>query len=130
MRVEGLDFLYMPSRDPAAELEYFEGVLGWQVVFAIEAFGTRVAMLKPTEAPPAVLLAGHLDGERPVLVYRVESLDRAAGEAREAGAEVGPEFGIPHGPVREIEPPGGHRIAIYELTRPGAAEHLQGRRDF
>jgi hypothetical protein len=130
MKVESLDFLYMPSGDPAAELAYFEQTLGWPVVFAIEAFGTRVAMLKPTDAPPAVLLAGHLGGERPVLVYRVASLDRATGEARQGGAEVGPEFGIPHGPVRELELPGGHRIAIYELTRPERAESLQGRRDF
>ena len=130
MKLESLDFLYMPSRDPAAEMEHLHQVLGWPVVFAIEAFGTRVAMLKPTDAPPAVLLAGHLDGERPVLVYRVESLERTTGELREAGAEVGPEFGIPHGPVREIDLPGGHRMAIYELTRPEAAAHLQGRRDF
>jgi hypothetical protein len=26
--------------------------------------------------------------------------------------------------------PGGHRVAIYELTRPGVAERLAGRRDF
>jgi hypothetical protein len=130
MRFDSLDFVYMPSRDPAAEMEHLHGVLGWPIVFAIEAYGTRVAMLQPTEAPPAILLAGHLDGERPVLVYRVESLDRAAGEVREAGGQVGAEFGIPHGPVREIELPGGHRLAIYELTRPGAAQHLQGRRDF
>ena len=130
MKLESLDFVYMPSADPAAEMEHLERVLGWPIVFAIEAFGTRVAMLQPTETPPAILLAGHLEGERPVLVYRVASLDRATGEAREAGGAVGPEFGIPHGPVREIELRGGHRLAIYERTRPGAAEHLQGRRDF
>jgi len=130
VKVESLDFLYMPSRDPAAELDYFERVLGWHVGFAIEAFGTRVAMLRPTEAPPAVLLAGHLDGERPVLVFRVASLEAAVAEVEAEGGEAGAEFGIPHGPVREIELPGGHRLAIYELTRPETAEHLEGRRDF
>jgi len=39
-------------------------------------------------------------------------------------------FGIPHGPCAEIEAPGGHRAAIYELTRPEAPEHLAGPRDF
>jgi hypothetical protein len=130
VKLESLDFVYMPSRDPAAEMEHLHGVLGWPIVFAIEAFGTRVAMLAPTETPPALLLAGHLEGERPVLVYRVASLDRAAGEVREAGGHIGAEFGIPHGPVREIELPGGQRLAIYELTRPETAERLQGRRDF
>jgi hypothetical protein len=129
MKLETLDFIYMPSPDPAAELEWFEKTLAAEVVFAIEAFGTRVAMLQPA-AGPAVLLAGHLVGERPVLVFRVESLDAATAELESAGATVSGEFGIPHGPVREIEAPGGHRLAIYELTRPGAAEHLAGRRDW
>jgi len=130
VKLESLDFLYMPSSDPAAELEYFERVLGAQVAFAIEAFGTRVAMVRPADGPPALLLAGHLEGERPVLVYRVASLAGAVAELEQAGGEAGPEFGIPHGPVREVELPGGHRLAIYELRRPGAAEHLEGRRDF
>jgi hypothetical protein len=129
MKFESLDFIYMPSRDPAAELEWFQQALGAEVGFAIEAFGTRVAMVRPVSGP-ALLLAGHLEGERPVLVFRVESLDAAIRELEAAGAEVGPEMGIPHGPIREIEAPGGHRIAIYELTRPETAERIEGRRDF
>ena len=129
MKLETLDFIYMPSRDPAAELEWFETTLGADVVFAIEAFATRVAMVQPA-AGPALLLAGHLEGERPVLVFRVESLDAATAEAEASGAAVSDEFGIPHGPVREIETPGGHRLAIYELTRPERAASLAGRRDF
>ena len=129
MKFESLDFLYMPSVDPASELEWFETVLEAEVAFAIEAFGTRVAMVRQA-AGPAILLAGHLDGERPVLVFRVDSLEAATAELRAAGADLSDEFGIPHGPVREIEAPGGHRLAIYELTRPEAAAHLEGRRDF
>jgi hypothetical protein len=130
MKLESLDFVYMPSRDPAAELGHFEKVLGAEVAFAIEAYGTRVAMLRLAANPPALLLAGHLEGERPVLVYRVESLGEAVAQLEEAGGGAGPELGIPHGPIREIELPGGHRLALYELTRPGAAAHLEGRRDF
>jgi len=129
MKLESLDFVYMPSRDPAAELEWFETKLGAEVVFAIEAFGTRVAMLQPAAGPP-ILLAGHLEGERPIFVFRVESLDRAAEELKAAGATVSEEFGIPHGEVREVEAPGGHRLAIYELTRPERAASLKGRRDW
>lgn len=129
MKFESLDFIYMPSRDPAAELEWFETALGAEVAFAIEAFGTRVAMVRPV-AGPALLLAGHLHGERPVLVFRVDSLETAVRELEAAGAEVGPEMGIPHGPIREIEAPGGHRIAIYELTRPEVPQRLEGRRDY
>jgi hypothetical protein len=129
VKLESLDFIYMPSRDPAAELEWFEQTLGAEVVFAIERFGTRVAMVQPASGPP-LLLAGHLQGERPILVFRVDSLDAAAAELKAAGAIVSDEFGIPHGPIREIEAPGGHRLAIYELTRPERAESLRGRRDW
>jgi hypothetical protein len=127
--LESLDFIYMPSRDPAAELDWFATTLGAEVVFAIEAFGTRVAMLQPATGP-AMLLAGHLEGERPIFVFRVASLYAATNELQAAGATVSEEFGIPHGPVREIEAPGGHRLAIYELTRPETAKGLRGRRDW
>lgn len=130
MSLESLDFVYMPSRDPAAELDWFEQTLGAEVVFAIERFGTRVAMLRAPGGGTPWLLAGHLHGERPILVFRVSSLEEAARELAAAGATVSAEFGIPHGPVREVEAPGGHRIAIYELTRPEVAERLQGRRDW
>jgi hypothetical protein len=127
---QSLDFVYMPSLDPAAEARYFSETLGGELVFAIEAFGTRVAMVKLIEGSPALLFAGHLEGERPILVYRVADLDAAAADLRQRGCQVSEQFGIPHGPCCEVEAPGGHRLAIYELTRPEAPEHLAGRRDF
>jgi hypothetical protein len=120
----------MPSGDPAADAEYFTSVLGARLVFAIEAFGTRVAMVRLSDEPPALLFAGHLAGERPVLVYRVEDLEHAIAELEARGCEPGTRFGIPHGPGCEFHTPGGHRIAVYELTRPDAAARLVGRRDF
>lgn len=72
-----LDFLYMPSKDVAAETRYFESSLGGRVIFAIEDMGTRVAMIELADAPPRILLAGHLSGDRPVLVYRVPDLTEA-----------------------------------------------------
>jgi hypothetical protein len=123
---EALDFLYMPSRDPAAELAHFEGALGAEVVFAIEAFDTRVAMLALGDGP-ALLLAGHLEGERPVLVYRVADLEATIeGLAGNAGTR----FEIPFGPGCEVSAPGGHRLAIYQRTRPEMSRRLAGRRDF
>jgi hypothetical protein len=127
---DSLDFLYMPSADVAAELVQFEEVLGGEVVFAIEAYGTRVAMVRLAPQPPAVLLAGHLEGDRPILVFRVDNLEESIARLEQRGATAGTRFGIPHGPGCEFELPGGHRVAIYELTRPQAAEHLSGRRDF
>jgi hypothetical protein len=125
-----LDFLYLPSRDVAADMLHYTERLGAEPVFAIEAFGTRVAMVRLEAHPPALLLAGHLEGDQPVLVYRVSDLEQAISELAERGVKVAARFGIPHGPGAELTTPGPQRIALYELTRPAAAERLNGRRDF
>ena len=130
MLFEQLDFVYMPSRDVAEDLRYFTEVLGATAVFAVEGMGTRVAMVEPADGAPRVLLAGHLGGERPVLVYRVADLEAAIEELESRGWSGGHRLEIPHGPVCTFTAPGGHRLAIYQLTRPEAAEHFVGRRDF
>lgn len=126
----GLDFVYLPSRDVAAELAHFTEGLGAELVFAIEAFGTRVAMVRASPSPPALLLAGHLDGDQPVLVHRVANLERAIADLEGRGVRLGARFEIPHGPGVEVLSPGPQRLALYELTRPDAPERLAGRRDF
>ena len=127
---EQLDFLYVPSRDVAADLAWFAGDLGGQVVFAVEAMGTRVAAVRLTEHPPLVLLAGHLEGERPVLVYRVADLGAALADLEARGWQRQRTLEIPHGPCCSFRAPGGHRVALYQLTRPEVAAHFDGRRDF
>jgi hypothetical protein len=128
--VDGLDFIYLPSRDVAAEMKVFTDGLGGELVFAIEAFGTRVAMVRLSPTPPALLLAGHLAGDRPVLVHRVADLDRTVAELDDRGVAVAARFEIPHGPVAELTLPGPQRVALYQLTRPQVADRLEGRRDF
>jgi hypothetical protein len=127
---ESLDYLYVPSRDVAADVRAFTEVLGGRLVFAIDAMGTRVAMVELAEGPPRLVLAGHLDGERPILVYRVANLAAASRALDERGWRAGHDLEIPQGPVRSFEVEGGHRIAIYELTRPGVIEGFAGGRDF
>ncbi|TMK38911.1 MAG: hypothetical protein E6G56_13185 [Actinobacteria bacterium] len=127
---ERLEFVYLPSRDVAADVEHFTDRLGATLGFAIEAFGTRVAMVQLTPDPPALLLAGHLEGDQPVLVHRVADLESSIAELREGGVELGPRFGIPHGPGVEVLNPGPQRLALYQLTRPEAPQRLLGRRDF
>jgi hypothetical protein len=125
-----LDFLYTPSRDVAADLAYFTQIVGARAVFAVEAMGARVAGIELTHGPPLVLLADHLEGERPILVYRVPDLTSALGEMETRGWKRERTFSIPHGPCCSFRTPGAHRIALYQLTRPEAAEHFAGRRDF
>jgi hypothetical protein len=127
---EQLDFLYTPSRDVAADLAYFTGVLGGRVVFAIEGMGTRVAAVELTDGPPLILFADHLEGDRAILVYRVPDLTSALAELEGRGWQREHTFEIPHGPICSFRSPGGHRIALYQLTRPEVADHFAGRRDF
>jgi hypothetical protein len=127
---EQLDYVYMPSRDVAADVGFFTEVLGGRLVFAIDGMGTRVAMIELTDGPPQLLLAGHLEGDRPVLVYRVADLDAAARDLESRGWTADHALEIPQGPVRSFAGPGGHRLAIYQLIRPGVVETFTGRRDF
>ena len=130
MPFESLDYVYMPSRDVAADVRYFTDVLGARLVFAIEAMGTRVAMVELADRPPSLVLAGHLEGDRPILVYRVADLEATARELETRGWTPGHGLEIPQGPVRTFEAPGGQRLAIYQLARPGVIESFAGRREF
>jgi hypothetical protein len=127
---EQLDFLYTPSRDVKADATYFTEVIGGRLAFAVESMGTRVAGIELTEGAPLLLLADHVEGERPILVYRVGDLDAALTELEGRGWEREGTFEIPHGPICSFRTPSGHRLAIYEPTRPEDGAHFEGRRDF
>ena len=83
--LEGLDFLYTPSRDVAADMADFVDVLGGRLVFAIDDGGIRVAMIELTDGPPRILLTDHVEGERPILVYRVTDHARAVAGLEQRG---------------------------------------------
>ncbi len=127
---ESLDFLYMPSRDVPGDLAFYVDVLEGDVAFAIEAFGARVAQVRLSPEEPRLLLADHLEGEAPVLVYRVRALDATLAELEGRGAAIEARFGIPHGPCAALRTPGGQRLALYELTRPEVEARFEGRMDF
>lgn len=127
---ESLDFVYAPSRDVAADLALYRDAFGAEVVFAIEAFGTRVAQVRLSEGGPRLLVAGHMEGEAPVLVHRVDDLDSTLADLEGRGATIEMRFGFPHGPAAALRTPGGQRLALYELTRPEADQRLEGRVDF
>jgi hypothetical protein len=124
-----LDFVYCPSRDAAADLAHWTDRLGAEPVFAVERFDTRVACVQPGEGP-AVLFAEHLDGDRPVLLYRVDDLAHATAALGAQGVEVGERFEFPYGEGAELRNPGPQRVAVYERTRADRGDSLRGRRDF
>lgn len=125
-----LDYLYTPSNDVAADMRYFIDVLGGQLGFAVEGMGARVAMIQLTNGPPHVLLTDHLEGDRPIYIYRVEDLRKSIAELKKRGLKKQHSLEIPMGPCSSFVTPNGHRIALYELARPGVLEHFMGRQDF
>lgn len=125
---ESLDFIYTPTADvDAAAADYCDS-LGAELLFKVRAMGTTVAALRVSEHGPLVLLAGHLQGERPILVYRVSDYAEAIHALAEAGVEL-EELEIPHGPCASFRAVGDQRLAVYELTRPEANQHFTGRID-
>ena len=123
-----LDFVYVPTEDVDATARRYVEELDAELVWKVRGAGTVVACLRLSKAGPAILLSGHLEGEAPILIYRVEDYEAAVGRLREARMELR-ELEIPHGPCASFRAPGGQRLAVYELTRPGAAEHFAGRFD-
>jgi hypothetical protein len=127
---ESLDFLYTPSRDVSADMADFTAVLGGRLAFAIEDGGIKVAMVELPSGPPHILLTDHVEGDRPILVYRVTDLPRALTVLKDRGWTPERSLEIPHGPCSSFRAPGGHRIALYQLVRPQIIGHFEGRRDF
>ena len=125
-----LDYLYTPSSDVAADAKYFTDVLGGKLAFAVEGMGARVAMIELTDGPPHVLLTDHLEGERAVYIYRVDDLRKAAAALKRRGLEDERRLEIPMGPCSSFVLPNGHRIALYEASRPEVLKHFLGRKDF
>jgi hypothetical protein len=127
---EQLDFIYTPSRDVEADARFLCGVLGGRPVFAIESMGTRVAMVELAPSSPRILLADHLEGDEPILVYRVANLAETLAELEGRGWRRQSLIEIPPGPCCSFRAPGGQRLAVYEAARPGVVASFTGRRDF
>jgi hypothetical protein len=57
-----LDFLYVPTADVDAAARHYVEQLGAELVWKVRGMGTVVACLRVSEAGPAILLSGHLEG--------------------------------------------------------------------
>jgi predicted enzyme related to lactoylglutathione lyase len=125
-----LDYLYVPAKDIEASVRYYTEQLGGELVWKIHAFETWVAGIRLSPTGPMVLLAEHLQGDTPILIYRVERLESTIAALRAQGwtAESGP-FEIPNGPCYTFRDPTGVRLAIYENQRPDVDQEFAGRFD-
>ena len=125
---ESLDFVYVPTGDVDASVTGYVEQLGASLEWKVRAMGTVVACLRMSADGPRVLLAGHLAGDVPVLIYRVASYRDAVDSLRAAGVDLR-EVEIPSGPCATFVAEGGQHYGVYELTRPGAANSFLGRVD-
>jgi hypothetical protein len=123
-----LDFIYVPTDDVDASARAYVDQLGAEMVWQVRGMSTVVACLRVSGDGPAILLSGHLEGPTPILIYRVDDHDATVAALRRAGIAVR-ELEIPHGPCAAFTAPGGQRLAVYQLTRPGADARFEGRFD-
>ena len=126
---QSLDFVYVPTEDVDACAGRYVQELGAELVWKVRGMGTVVACLRLSDDGPALLLSGHLEGTAPILIYRVADYESAVARLRVAGLEGVRELEIPQGPCASFRAAGGQRFAVYELTRPQAADHFVGRID-
>ena len=124
-----LDFVYVPTADVDASADRYVEVFGAELVWKVRGMGTVVACLRVAGEGPSILLSGHLEGENPVLVWRVADYAAVVAGLRAEGVTDIDELEIPHGPCASFRAPGGQRMAVYELVRPGADAHFTGRID-
>lgn len=124
-----LDFVYVPTADVDDSTRRYQEVLGADLVWKVRGMDTVVACLKISEGGPEILLSGHLEGETPILVYRVADYASTVESLRAGGLGGIVELEIPHGPCASFRAPGGQRYAVYELVRPGVEAHFAGRVD-
>jgi hypothetical protein len=126
---ESLDFVYVPTEDVDAGVRRYLETLGAELVWKLRGMGTVVACLRVSAVGPAILLSGHLEGPTPILVYRVADYAATLAGLQAAGVVEIHELEIPQGPCASFRMPDGQRVAVYELVRPGAADHFVGRVD-
>jgi hypothetical protein len=129
VRVRSLDFLYVPCVDVDAGARAWVERLGAELVWKVRGMGTVVACLRVGESGPAILLSGHLEGTQAIPIFRVDDYSEAVARLRAEGVESLRELEIPQGPCASFRLPGGQRLAVYQLVRPGVEEHFAGRFD-
>ena len=54
-------------------------------------------MIRLSQGPPHILLTDHLDGDRPILIYRVDMLASALADLKARGWKKGQTLEIPMG---------------------------------
>jgi catechol 2,3-dioxygenase-like lactoylglutathione lyase family enzyme len=122
-----LAYLYVGSADVGRDVDFYRGLLGAELVWRHESFGTEVAAVR-LGTGPLVLLAGHRPAPGVIQIWEVEDLDEALAGLRERGWS-GPEtrVEVPDGPCLLLEDPSGNEIGLLQPVRPGLLERRENR---
>lgn len=119
-----LKYLYVGSRDVAADLAYCRDVLGGEVEWDYSEFGTRVAGVRVADGPLWIIAGHRAPGILPVFAVADVEATAAAWRGRGWEPEEGP-VEIPDGPCYLFRDPSGNQLAVVGEVRPHAEEHLR-----
>lgn len=121
-----LEYLYLGSKDVEADLRYYRDVLGAEVVWDFQEFGTRVFAVRLAERPPLIILAGHRPAPSILPIFAVPDLEDTARVLRRRGwKEEGPSVEVPDGPVYLFKDASGNELALLGQVRPHALERSE-----
>ena len=120
MTLGTLKYLYVGSARFPEDLAYYRDVLGGEVVWNFDKFGTQVAAVRVADGP-LVLLAGHRPAPGCMPVFAVKNLGTTVAELERRGwkPRSGP-FEIPDGPCYVFADPSGNEMAVFGDVRPDA----------
>ena len=120
-----LDFVYQPSRNVAADLTYYVDTLGAEVVFTVERFDTRVAMLG-SATTARTCCSPNTSTATPPCSCTGSTTSPPHGN----GSPPPSRSSCPFGDGLILASPAPQRIAVDERTQADRGASLTGRRDF
>ncbi|MGN6346138.1 MAG: VOC family protein [Candidatus Nitrosocosmicus sp.] len=129
MLFESLDFLYVPATNIEESIIYYTNMLDGELLWKIHAYGVWVACINLSTNEPYILLADHIEKKDPILIYRVNNIDKTFFELKSRGWIEEKKIEIPNGPCYTFRDPAGNHIAIYENKRPDVMKEFKGRID-
>jgi catechol 2,3-dioxygenase-like lactoylglutathione lyase family enzyme len=118
-----LAYLYVGVDDVDRAVAFYGDALGAERVWRFQAFGTEVAAVRLTSAPPLVLLAEHRSAPSVLPIWTVDDLDVARDRIAGSGFETrGETVGTPDGPVHVFRDPDGNELGLLLVERPHALD--------
>ena len=125
MREARLVYLYVGSADVEADLSFYLGSLGGELVWRVESGAVEVAAVRLGEGP-LVLLADHRPAGSSIQIWAVDDLDGEIERLRAAGW-TGPlnTVEVPDGPCLVLPDASGNEVGLLDQVRPNLMEHRE-----